>query len=106
MSHTYTVAYSGLLSERHLMLIGDLLVCWVFVQAFVWLCHMQISGREMFEFNPDLIEGDDDEADDEVDFEHGGTHGDEVGTNVAVWLLLFAVQRRCVCARLVTQSIV
>ena len=24
----------------------------------------QISGREMFEFNPELIEGDDDEADD------------------------------------------
>ena len=24
----------------------------------------QISGREMFEFNPTLIEGDDDEADD------------------------------------------
>ena len=23
----------------------------------------QISGREMFEFNPELIEGDDDEAD-------------------------------------------
>ena len=28
----------------------------------MWLC-VQISGREMFEFNPELIEGDDDEAD-------------------------------------------
>ena len=26
--------------------------------------YRQISGREMFEFNPELIEGDDDEADD------------------------------------------
>jgi len=25
---------------------------------------VQISGREMFEFNPELVEGDDDEADD------------------------------------------
>jgi len=28
--------------------------------------YFQISGREMFEFNPDLVAGDDDEAGDDV----------------------------------------
>ena len=30
----------------------------------LYLLLMQISGREMFEFNPELVAGDDDEADD------------------------------------------
>ena len=29
-------------------------------------CFVQISGRDLFEFNPDLVTGDDDDADDFV----------------------------------------
>jgi len=46
----------------------------------VMLCYVQISGREMFEFNPELIEGDDDEAD-EVAYQHE-THDDVRTLNV------------------------
>ncbi|ESO10653.1 hypothetical protein HELRODRAFT_72073 [Helobdella robusta] len=36
-----------------------------------------ISGRELFEFNPDLVRGDDEEADDEV-YQNGDDDNDEV----------------------------
>ena len=47
---------------------------------FFRFVSFQISGREMFEFNPDLIAGDDDEADDFV-YER---EQDEVGNKIAV----------------------
>ena len=39
---------------------------------------MQISGREVFEFNPELIEGDDQEASDDVYIRGSDEEEDEV----------------------------
>ena len=41
----------------------------------------QISGREMFEFNPDLMADDDDAAGDDVYTRDDRDEGDEVGTD-------------------------
>ena len=42
-------------------------------------CAFQISGREMFEFNPDLMADDDDAAGDDVYTRDDRDEEDEVG---------------------------
>lgn len=39
---------------------------WIDLLVFSFTFFLQISGREMFEFNPDLVQDDDDEAGDDA----------------------------------------
>ena len=50
--------------------------------------HPQISGREMFEFNPEMVEEDDLEATDEVVYRRDDSKEDEEVSNTRhrVWL--------------------
>ena len=57
---------------------------------------LQISGREMFEFNPDMALGDDEEADDVV-YRHQNEDDEEVGillysTECPLWFSYFTLQ--------------
>ena len=48
---------------------NDLCIC-ISLNKFC-LYYFQISGREMFEFNPDLVDGDDAEATDDTIYTRG-----------------------------------
>lgn len=48
-------------------------LCW-----FLFPCIFQISGREMFEFNPDLMTGDDDDAAGDIVYERDEDDSEEV----------------------------